>query len=388
MAKKQKPEKPYPDFPLTANGNGQWSKKIKGRVCYFGVWSDPNAALRRYLDERDDLQAGREPASRTADGVTVDELVNRFLGSKKALVDSGELSQLTWHDYRRTAKFLIEAFGREREAATLRPEDFRQLRTLFSQKHGPARLAVDIQHVRIIFRYGFEAELLASPMKMGPDFKRPSQKARRRLRQAAGPKLFSADEVRRLLGEAEPGLRAAILMGVNCALGNTDLAKLTFSKLDLEGGWHNLARPKTGVERRCPLWPETVAALREWIDKRRPQPLDPPDAELVFLTPSGRPLTRIREASQLWVDGIGGRFLDLVIKLELTRGRGFYALRHTFRTVADESLDQVSVNYIMGHSAPVNDMASVYREKISDERLLAVTDYVRKWLFGERKEGG
>jgi hypothetical protein len=27
-------------------------------------------------------------------------------------------------------------------------------------------------------------------------------------------------------------------------------------------------------------------------------------------------------------------------------------------------------------------MASVYRERISEERLRAVTDHVRKWLFG------
>ncbi len=61
------------------------------------------------------------------------------------------------------------------------------------------------------------------------------------------------------------------------------------------------------------------------------------------------------------------------------RGLGFYTLRHVFRTVADESKDQVAVDAIMGHSR--GDMASVYRERISDERLKAVTDYVHAWLF-------
>ena len=56
-----KPAKPYQEFPLTAHQNGQWCKKIKGKVWFFGVWSDPDAALRKYLDEVDEIQAERDP---------------------------------------------------------------------------------------------------------------------------------------------------------------------------------------------------------------------------------------------------------------------------------------------------------------------------------------
>jgi len=52
-----KPAKSYPEFPLTAHANGQWCKKICGRVHYFGAWADPQAALNLYLDQRDDLRA-------------------------------------------------------------------------------------------------------------------------------------------------------------------------------------------------------------------------------------------------------------------------------------------------------------------------------------------
>jgi integrase len=59
--------------------------------------------------------------------------------------------------------------------------------------------------------------------------------------------------------------------------------------------------------------------------------------------------------------------------------RSFDALRHTFETIGGEAKDQVAVDHIMGHAR--DDMASVYRERISDERLKTVTDHVRKWLF-------
>jgi integrase len=61
------------------------------------------------------------------------------------------------------------------------------------------------------------------------------------------------------------------------------------------------------------------------------------------------------------------------------KGLSLYTLRHTFRTVADEAKDQPAPDFIMGHESP--HMSTIYHERISDERLKAVTDHVRGWLF-------
>ncbi|HIE98194.1 MAG TPA: hypothetical protein EYQ63_14585 [Fuerstia sp.] len=80
-----KPGKPYKEFPLFPHPNGQWCKKIKGKPWYFGKWEDHEAALHRYLDEVDDIQAGRDPRRQgvvlVSDSVTVAEMLNTFLTS-------------------------------------------------------------------------------------------------------------------------------------------------------------------------------------------------------------------------------------------------------------------------------------------------------------------
>jgi len=63
-------------------------------------------------------------------------------------------------------------------------------------------------------------------------------------------------------------------------------------------------------------------------------------------------------------------------------------LRHGFQTVGDGAKDPIAVRFIMGHADLGNDMSAVYREGVDDERLRAVTEHVRKWLFGEQDSSG
>ena len=62
-------------------------------------------------------------------------------------------------------------------------------------------------------------------------------------------------------------------------------------------------------------------------------------------------------------------------------GLAFYALRHTFQTIGEKSRDKDAVRAIMGHADAANDMSAVYNEEpVEDDRLEAVTAYVRDWL--------
>jgi integrase len=370
-----KPDKPYPEFPLFPHATGRWAKKIRGKLVYFGPWSDPDGALTKYLDQKDALHAGRKPRQEI-EGVTLKDVANAYLNQKSALMNAGELSRRTWVEYKATTDLLIKAFGKQRLVADLGPDDFASLRTKMSKKWGPHRLAKMIQYVRSVFKHAFEAGLLPAPVRFGPGFARPTKKTIRLHRAEQGPKLFSAGEIRSLVDAASVQLRAMIMLGANCGFGNSDVGNLPRAALDLEHGWVNYPRPKTGVNRRCPLWAETVHALKDVL-ARRPTPKDPADDGLVFITKYG--LSWNKETSTNPVSQETAKLLRQ-LKINGRKGLGFYTLRHTFRTIADEAKDQPAVDHIMGHAR--DDMASVYRERIGDDRLSAVADHVRRWLFG------
>jgi integrase len=306
----------------------------------------------------------------------VKDLCNEFLNAKQALVDTGELSPRTWAGYKGACDTLVAQLGRGRLVADLGPDDFAALRNKLAKRYGPHGLGTAIQCVRCVCKYAFDAGLIDRPVRYGPGFKRPSKKVLRLHRARQGAKLFTADEVRRLIDAAGQPLKAMLLLGINCGMGNTDCGRLPLSAVDQDGAMIDFPRPKTGIPRRCPLWPETVAALREALAKH-PTPKSEEHAGLVFVTQRGLcwakdtndcPVAK-ETAKLLHRLGINGR-----------KGLGFYTLRHVFRTVADGAKDQPAADHIMGHE--VAHMSSVYREGISDERLRAVAEHVRSWLFG------
>jgi integrase len=291
------------------------------------------------------------------------------------LVDSGELAPRSLEEYRGTTDLLVATFGARRLVDSLTAADFQELRGVFSKRYGVFRVGNSIQRVRTIFRFGYDAGLIDKPLRFGPGFKKPSAKAVREQRQAHGPRLFVPEELRAVLKHSTVNIKAMVLLGINGGLGNTDVAMLPLSAVDLTGGWLVYPRAKTAIGRKIPLWPETREAIRQALSERG-EPKDPSEQDLVFIGRRGESYVCEHHGYRVHQE------FARVLKKAGVANRTFYDLRRTFQTVSEGAHDLSATQAVMGHAAGSGDMSAIYRQSVDDDRLQAVVAHVRNWLFG------
>jgi hypothetical protein len=388
--------KPYPDFPLTAHNNGQWIKKVRGRQYGFGPLSDPQGSLANWLKRKDAILAGLEllapESSPNADveNMTWDGLLDRFLAAKVKAHAAGDLRARSLSDYRERVKMLRNLYPPLRSTLLKSvlpqqwPDIFREIKVRLAKKY-PSKSARQgrIVVLRSILKfakqeYGIELRVsdALKSVKRG-EIRRASKEARRE---------FTPAEILAMLKacDADPDWKtwnAVILLCINGGMEPGDALMIRSGEYDRETGMYGGDRLKVpGNERAFRLWPETLDALAAVAGNRQLK-----DGDLIFVTRQGNPwivegytkkshqheLRKVMEAAT-----VGGHPI-------YRKGRGAYALRHTFQTVADDSpAKPFVVRYIMGHVDP-DEISEGYREWIKEDKLDVATDYVRTWLFGE-----
>ncbi len=373
-----RPQKPYKDYPLYPHSSGQWAKTIKGQKVYFGPWEDPDAALGRYMRHVAGMPQ-RPMEVVQPDSVTLEELIHSWLGSKKLSVEAGELSARTYASYLEHAKLFERAVIKQQIVYLMQPSDFAAIRARLAAGVGPRTLEVRMTVFRGIFKWGYEiAGLLPTMPRFGGALKKPPARAIRAARYAAGMRMWKANEIRAILDKANVHCRAFIYFGINAGFEAHDVSGLTnlmvLPILNNETTVLEFPRPKTAIRRSCPLWPETIKALRDSI-AQRPTPRLISAEDKVFVTKFGRAY-----GNELHSKPVSNLFFATAVAAGLRRDNvGFLGLRHSFRTIADEVPDRPAVDRIMGHLDKY--MGEAYREHISVVRLEAVVNHVRDWLL-------
>ncbi|MFO7904290.1 MAG: tyrosine-type recombinase/integrase [Planctomycetota bacterium] len=368
---RRKPSKPYPDFPLTANGNGQWSKRIRGKTYYFGLWEDPDGALAQYLEVRDDRYAGRAPKAK---GLTVKDLANHYLAEQEHKWKVGEIRERTFRDSQAYCTVIVESIG-TLEVDNIRAQDFTTMVHRFPDSWGPTMRGKIVKQTKAIFRFGVENEFCERLPAFGSRFKLPTRKDKQKslAGRQRGEDVFTPQQIRKILDHCretgQPQLRTMVLLAINCGFGNADCGRLRDS--DIQDGWIRIYRHKTGEERDCPLWPETLEAINQWLEVRTKQ-----CGDLVFVTKYGGSWHKENGEKS----PISQAFKRVTGKLDIKPS--FYKLRHTFQTVCDRSqIPRYVTRQIMGHAG--QSISDDYSHGVTDEQLRNAASAVHDWLFGE-----
>jgi len=350
-------------FPLSKHPTGQYCKKIKGKLHYFG--SDKSQALERYYEQAAYLHSGKSIGPQvTGESSTIKTLCNIFLDYQESRLNIGEISPVYVYAQIRQLRDFAKFVGPRRLVSDVSTIDLqRYRRKLANDSKSAHTINAYIGSIKAMYRWASDNELISST---------PKLRAVKAVRLSKQKKpTFTASQIQALLDHADPKMKAMIWLGLNCGFGNTDCAKLRWKNLDLQKGRVRLARSKTEVDRNLPLWPETIQALHAL----------PISGELVFYTRRGNPLVTCKQ-----VPGESGRgkfartnnitqeFSKLMTKagIKMEKGVGFYTLRRTAATLTARSGDPFAVQQLLGHADLK--MATTYVQDVSEQTDRAITN--------------
>jgi integrase len=343
-------------FPLTLHKTGQFCKKIRGKIYYFG--NDKKVALSRYIKQAPYLHSGRIPKAQFGEEeLSIKTLCNLYLDHQESRAAIEEIKPRHLYDQTFLLRDFVRFVGSNRVVSDIATVDLQNYRKkLIKSGKAPSTINNRMTAVKAMYNWAVDNEIIESCPRLKAVKKVPLPKIER--------PTFSASEIQALLNHASIQMKAFIWLGLNCGFGCTDCAELQWKHLDLENGRVNLPRGKTGINRNLPLWPETIHALKEV----------PKLGELVFYTRRGNPWVRtIRTAEKDGTekytkdDSVSKEFAKLMKKagIKAEKGVGFYTLRRTAATLAASSGDPFAVQKLLGH-ADVK-MASTYFQNISEQ---------------------
>lgn len=357
MAKSNSKRKTRSDkFPLTLHPTGQYCKKIKGKLYYFG--SDKQKALERYLEQAFFLHAGKGAKNKSAyDNLSLKTLCNLYIDHQESRSAIGEIKSRQVYDQILLLRDFVKYIGPNRVVSDISTIDLQNYRRkVIKSGKAPNTINNRLAAVKAMYNWALDNEIIDNI---------PNLKAIKKItRLKAGRPIFIIDQVKKLLDCADTKMKAMIWLGLNCGFGCTDCAELRWDHLNLTDGRVSFPRGKTGISRNLLLWAETIEALKAV----------PKSGELVFYTSKKNPW--VRTIKSTGKDGrirytnnntISKQFSKLLRKasFKVEKGVGFYTLRRTAATLAAKSGDPFAVQRILGH-ADLR-MATTYVQDISEQ---------------------
>ncbi len=303
------------------------------------------------------------PATTAAEPITFAEAVPRFLDY---LASYRSYSPATVRAYRtdlaRFRRFLRDGNGREPAPA----EVTRQMVVQFAVSlSGMAPLTVRRKLACLSSFFGFLQDM--GYLQGNPARGLPLPKVEQLV-----PVTLSREDAHRLIAAADkPWHRCLVILLLTTGIRRSEAAQITLEDIDLDNGQF-LVHGKGAKKRTVPLTPESMEAIRHYLQHRRKT-----DSHRLFVSQTGKP--------------IHGRAINRMLNRLLAKaglaGKGItpHKLRHTFATtLIQNGVDIKTVQELLGHS----DIQTTARYLHSDTRTKQqAVERIRRLLATERRQG-
>jgi len=343
-------------FPLTLHKTGQYCKKVKGKIYYFGT--DKKMALQRYYNQAAFLHAGKAINLKLkSEALSLKIVCNLYLDHQELRATTKEIKQRHVYGQTLILRSFTKFIGPNCQLCDVSTMDLQNYRRkLIKAKKSPNTINNHIATIKALYNWALDNEIVSST---------PNLRAIKKVTTSKADKpIYNMAQIEKLLRSANEQMKAMIWLGLNCGFGCTDCAQLKWGNIDLKKSRVVFPRGKTGVNRNLPLWPETIDALRK-IQK---------SGDLVFYTSRGNTWVRMIESTDkhgnkkyVKDDAVTKEFSKLLKKtnLKTEKGVGFYTLRRTAATLAARSGDPFAVQKLLGHADLK--MATTYVQDVSEQ---------------------
>src|SRR6056297_1406283 len=347
------PNRP-PGCPLFLHRNGNWAKKVRGRLRYFG--KDLDEALRKWVEEKDHLLAGMTPP-RVDSSPSLAELANLYLDHSRRMVAEGEVRGDHTARTQESLTRMVNSLGKQARLHLLTPEHWQRFRSDLSKPQGrgerrcdkraASTIGADLRRVRAFLNWCRKQKLLSGEISHGGALDMPSKREERRNKAIKGSQAWEAAELRQAIEQASVFLKPVVLLAINGGMGIADIGRLTKSDWRaVKGEILHCPRHKTGVDRKVWLWPETIQAV-DAFRKSRPAEHRQKYESCLLLTKNGYPWWRLEDGTARDLTSMA----MATIRKKTGSERTLYDCRRTFRTVASEVCDLEAIDYCMGHES-------------------------------------
>lgn len=211
---------------------------------------------------------------------------------------------------------------------------------------------------------------------------------------------FSVDEIRSLYSAAPDRQRLWMLLALNCGFVSMELSTLSLNQihgLDTDAPKIKRFRGKTNIYAEWPLWSETTALLRKFLEKDNR--INPNDSAVV--TALRKPLIQQRNMGRR--DAVRKAWVDVVSALPEARRLSFKYLRKSgarlIRHMADNIGGDAVAEMYLSHADSQHGILKAYSGRSWDKLAAALIEMrrqlfvgwkppIRKIRMGGKRKGG